>query len=452
MARSHVSAVLLAASLLLTACSEAKTPTEPTAKFLALSPRGQNLAIYDAFVEHLEDHYFDPKLLESAEWRARFAEYRQKAASAPDRLSLYNYVLFPLPEKFPQSHVSVTMPEKMPLAPTSSPDVTAAKVTAPNPAEIDRMTALSRGGPGFDYVRIRRGTIFNFTVGDVIKGSLAERHGITPGWVIDSLSVGPEAGEYKLKAKFLRFTPKEARDYERAFGWTPEGIKTLEELEALKAALGVEVAYDCELLPTRAPFETRQLDGGVTYLRFDDFQDPALHERVLSAIDHAGAAGLIVDLRHNSGGLTTHTEQVLGRLIGNDAYIGTHRRGWLVRNWRTPKKGPVYSGPLAVIIGPSSASAAEITAAAVLDNKRGRILGRMSNGSVLTSQQFPLPDGGIVHVPIMDFVRGGDRRIEGVGVEPDIWILPSLEDVRAGRDPVLERALAEISKSGPGAS
>ena len=73
----------------------------------------------------------------------------------------------------------------------------------------------------------------------------------------------------------------------------------------------------------------------------------------------------------------------------------------------------------------------------------------MSNGSTLTSQEFPLPDGGIVQVPVMDFVRGGGRRIEGAGVEPDIWILPTLEDVRAGRDPVLERALEEISRSVP---
>jgi carboxyl-terminal processing protease len=419
----------MVASVALMACGEAGTSP---AKFQALSARDQNLAVYDAFVENLEDNYFDPKLLKTPEWKARFAEFRRKAAEAPDRQGLYNYVLFPIPQKFPQSHVSVVPPANL-----------FAAAPATDTSRYERLNALWLSGPGFDNVTIRRGTAFNFIVGDVIKGSPAERLGITPGWVVDSLSLDPVAGEYQCKGAFLRLSQDEARGYERALGWTPAGVKTQEDVDGYMKAHRVEVAYDFELLPARTPFETRQI-GDVTYLRFDNFMDPALLEEVLSVIDKAGPKGLIVDLRHNSGGLTTHTEQVLGRLLGNDAYIGTNRKGWYVHNWRTPKKGPSYSGPLAVLIGPSSASAAEITASAVLDNKRGRLLGRMTNGSVLTSQEFPLPDGGSVQVPILDFVRGGDRRIEGVGVEPDIWILPTLEDVRAGRDPVLERALQEL--------
>ncbi|HEV8443776.1 MAG TPA: S41 family peptidase, partial [Steroidobacteraceae bacterium] len=102
-------------------------------------------------------------------------------------------------------------------------------------------------------------------------------------------------------------------------------------------------------------------------------------------------------------------------------------------------------GPLVVLIGPQSASAAEITAAAVLDNHRGLLVGRMTNGSVMESNYFPLPDGGTAQIPVNDFVRGHDRRIDSVGVSPDIWILPTLDDVRAGRDPALARALKEIN-------
>jgi C-terminal processing protease CtpA/Prc len=48
---------------------------------------------------------------------------------------------------------------------------------------------------------------------------------------------------------------------------------------------------------------------------------------------------------------------------------------------------------------------------------------------------------------VQDFLRIDERRIDGVGVEPDIWIVPTLEDIRAGRDPALERALEEIGAS-----
>jgi C-terminal processing protease CtpA/Prc len=47
-------------------------------------------------------------------------------------------------------------------------------------------------------------------------------------------------------------------------------------------------------------------------------------------------------------------------------------------------------------------------------------------------------------VPVRDFFRAGKRRIEGVGVEPDVRVIPTLAEVRAGRDPVLERALLSL--------
>jgi C-terminal processing protease CtpA/Prc len=48
----------------------------------------------------------------------------------------------------------------------------------------------------------------------------------------------------------------------------------------------------------------------------------------------------------------------------------------------------------------------------------------------------------------MEFIRAKERSIEGVGVAPDILLMPTLEDVRAERDPLIERALAEIGKVG----
>jgi carboxyl-terminal processing protease len=99
-----------------------------------------------------------------------------------------------------------------------------------------------------------------------------------------------------------------------------------------------------------------------------------------------------------------------------------------------------------VLIGPYTASAAEITAAAVQDHKRGKIIGRTTAGAVVPGQYFDLPDGGKMMIPVSDFVRSNGKRIESNGVEPDIWVLPSLEEVRAGRDPALERAVQELSR------
>ena len=99
-----------------------------------------------------------------------------------------------------------------------------------------------------------------------------------------------------------------------------------------------------------------------------------------------------------------------------------------------------------VLIGPRSTSAAEIVADAVKVNHRGLLIGRITNGSVLNSGSFPLPDGGSVTIPVCDFMGPDKKRIEGVGVEPDIEIIPTLNDIRAGHDLVLERAERELRK------
>jgi carboxyl-terminal processing protease len=124
--------------------------------------------------------------------------------------------------------------------------------------------------------------------------------------------------------------------------------------------------------------------------------------------------------------------------------VGTERSGRRISKLRTEKSARGYEGPIVALIGPYSASAAEIAAAALLDNKRGKLIGRNTKGAVLASEYFPLPDGGRVLMAAHDYVRSGDRRIEGVGVEPDIRVVPTLEEIRAGRDPVVERAVAEL--------
>jgi carboxyl-terminal processing protease len=326
-----------------------------------------------------------------------------------------------------------------------------ASSTAVPTANSNRIDELYRSGPGFERISIRRGKNLGGVVGDVIAGSPADKAGIEPGWVLGSSSVNLDVASESVhfKGEFLRFSPEYARAYERNLTVEFPELKTTEQGKAALAAITankVTIEYDFEVLPRIDLVDTRTLAGGATYLRFDSFVETALIDRVIGVIDSVGPQGLIVDLRHNHGGQSNEMRRVLGRLLGNDAYIGTVRAGRRFQNMRTEKKGPHYPGPIALLIGPATSSAAEIAAAAVLDNKRGILIGRMTNGSVLASNYFPLGGGWQAFIPMYDYVRSGDRRIEGVGVQPDIWVMPTLEDVRTGRDPVVDRALAELRR------
>jgi C-terminal processing protease CtpA/Prc len=409
---------------------------ELTPEELARLPQPeQNLIVYDAFLQNLELYYFDRKSLYSDEWMARFKAFRDKAAAAPSSVALYTDVLFQLCQTFPHSHVAV-------VPPTAGKSITSPAKPATRPAsakQTDTMDAETRGalwksGPGFDFVELRRAGGRWFVVGDVIPASPAERAGIEPGWGISRFTQRSDASGVHFEGEFLKFTQEQAFRRDRSLEIeTPERMK---------------VTYDLEKLPERAPFASSRLDGGVTYVRFDGFTDSAIVDQVLAAIDSAGPEGLIVDLRRNRGGPVPEMARFAGRLLGPDAYLGADRKRIGVVNNHTDSDARGYEGPVVVLVGPSTSSAAEVLAAAVQDNERGLLIGRETNGSVLTSYTLALPDGGAVQVPAMEFIRAKERSIEGVGVTPDILLMPTLEDVRAGRDPLIERALVEIGKRG----
>jgi carboxyl-terminal processing protease len=120
---------------------------------------------------------------------------------------------------------------------------------------------------------------------------------------------------------------------------------------------------------------------------------------------------------------------------------------------RIGSKGPVdiptlgagrssYTGPLAVLVGPRTASGAEAIAATVQESGRGITVGERTAGALTGAARFPLPDGGELSVAEFDIRTGHDVRLEGRGFTPAYVVTPSLTELRAGRDPTLARALA----------
>jgi carboxyl-terminal processing protease len=401
-----------------------------TSKVAALPAAEQNALIFDEAVRLLKQNYYDPKLLDVPEWPAFVALWRKRALESKPGPWLYVNVLGNFATQFPNSHVAFMTPATPP-SPTPAGNSTASTQSA-------RLIGLIMSGPGFDSTTVRRGNRTQLVVADVLPGSPAARAGVSPGWAMKSWSFTTHSDSVRFKGVFLPVAHDMVREADRT---------------AAAAADATPIEFDYEALPLRTDFETRKLRNGSTYLRFDNFNDWGFTSRVLDVIDAAGPEGLVLDLRRNAGGRSLNMMRVLGRLLGHGVVVGETRAGGSSTPLESLLFGDAhYRGPLMVLIGPSTMSAGEIAAAAVQDRKRGVLIGRTTNGAVLSSRKFDLPDGGTVMIPTQDFVRPGDRRIEGVGVEPDVWILPTLEDVRAGRDPVLERAIQEMqddSKSAP---
>jgi C-terminal processing protease CtpA/Prc len=159
---------------------------------------------------------------------------------------------------------------------------------------------------------------------------------------------------------------------------------------------------------------------------------------------------LVLDLRGNGGGLESTMLALLGELFDHDVAIGTLRQRTGNRPLVAKSHGDhPYSGKLLVLIDSRSASASEIVARTVQLQHRGSVMGDRSTGMVMRSQGYEHAQGAetqlvyATSVTDADITMSDGTVIEGMGVTPDVIVLPSSADLRAHRDPVLERALAQ---------
>jgi carboxyl-terminal processing protease len=101
----------------------------------------------------------------------------------------------------------------------------------------------------------------------------------------------------------------------------------------------------------------------------------------------------------------------------------------------------IYSKPVVILIGGATASASEAFIAAMSDNGRAVLIGTASCGCAnLVTGVTKLPDGGELRVSNLGGRSSKGVILDGKGVDPDFTVVPTLSDLRSGRDPVLEAA------------
>ena len=110
--------------------------------------------------------------------------------------------------------------------------------------------------------------------------------------------------------------------------------------------------------------------------------------------------------------------------------------------------GGVFLGPMAAILNENSASDGDIFPAMFKEAGLGPLIGKRSWGGVIgIGNRGTLIDGGSIFVPESAFASAkGEWIIEGYGVDPDIVVDNDPKSLIEGRDPQLERAVAEVMK------
>jgi carboxyl-terminal processing protease len=211
---------------------------------------------------------------------------------------------------------------------------------------------------------------------------------------------------------------------------------------------------------TNTDFTHRVLPSGFGYIRFSGFVGGLTDDIVAQIRNMRDTPGMIIDLRNNGGGSAGMASTLIGQFLKED-YSGTTiqtRTGKPLRVFFVPvtKLKPVVKGsgaaaydkPVVILTNESSASASEMFSMALKDAKRATLIGERTCGCLLAYMGLTdVPGGGQMAYSELGFINRDGSRVEGNGVQPDIEVRPTREDLMLGRDRALERAQAFLTEA-----
>lgn len=150
---------------------------------------------------------------------------------------------------------------------------------------------------------------------------------------------------------------------------------------------------------------------------------PQLVQAAANDFKQHNVRGIILDLRGNPGGLVTSAVSVCSLWLPQGATIMTEKHDNQVVQIYKSTGGDLLNGiPTVVLINSGSASASEITAGALKDNKVATLIGEKSYGKGSVQQIFNLSGGREVKVTIAHWFTPDNKNIDKVGIEPDIVV------------------------------
>ncbi len=484
--RPRARSILIVASLALVGLAVASIAAAGQAP-PAVQPAGLQLASFDAAWSLINERFWDPKF-GGVDWQAVRDELRPRAAQAASRGEL-RLILTEMLSRLGQSHFGIIpgggddsrgdrLAARTGASATDDSNVAAASADTAFGAlacgeDFDERLLAARsssptadsGRPGFDAGLVGAEGL----VTRVDDAGPAARAGVRTGWRLLRIGDEPLADIERCLGAGI-----EARARRLLFHELVEDLLDGEPGESVDLAFGAagttrsltlarEIPSDTQtvrfgnLPPMQFRFSAQRLSPpgsvlSVGLLRWNVWMMPLAEAFERAMVDLHDADGIVIDLRANRGGVAGLSPGVAGYFVDAADSLGTlkYRRDELrlrINPRRVTRDGrplPAYTGPLAILIDQFSASTSEIFGAGMRDLGRARLFGERSAAAALPAVIERLPNGDFLMHALADLERPSGERIEGVGVSPDEEVLPTPEGLEAGRDEVLDRAMAWI--------
>lgn len=200
-----------------------------------------------------------------------------------------------------------------------------------------------------------------------------------------------------------------------------------------------------EIMSVKLEFKENNI-AHIKLTKFVENTDKEFNQAV-NAIIKAGAKGIILDLRNNPGGLLDKSIDVASRMIRKGDVVVTEEDGaGKTESIETVGGDALSAIPTVVLINEGSASAAEILAGALKDNRGLTLIGKKSFGKGSVQQLISLPNGSSVKITVAKWLTPSGKYIMDEGIAPDVEVDLTLDDYENKRDPQLDKAVEIIKE------
>ncbi|MEK7513049.1 MAG: S41 family peptidase, partial [Patescibacteria group bacterium] len=237
------------------------------------------------------------------------------------------------------------------------------------------------------------------------------------------------------------------------------GLEVEEAIKNIRGDVGTDVSLLImrdgwnearEFTITRAVITIPTIDfemkpGKIAYIALHNFNAnvPTLfYQTALEAVVQ-GARGVVLDLRNNPGGFLDVAVNLSGWFLERGSIVVVERfHTGAEERLRARGNAAFAETPVVVLVNGGSASASEILAGALRDNRSIKLIGSQTFGKGSVQEVETLKDASSLKISIAEWLTPKGHKINRVGLTPDVVVEPPVE---ADGDPQLEKALEVIA-------
>ncbi len=188
----------------------------------------------------------------------------------------------------------------------------------------------------------------------------------------------------------------------------------------------VDVSIKRDIIKIESINEADLLEDKIGYIRLIEFQEntPRDLEEAVARLKKEGMDSLIFDLRNNPGGLLDVAIAVSEKFLQKGSLIVSTKSRVASQNveFRAKNEKPYTDFPMVILVNEGSASASEIAAGAIQDNRRGIVAGTKTYGKGSVQTVMPLKDGSALRLTTASYLTPSGRSISGEGIIPDVFV------------------------------